>query len=210
MSDNKQYGFFVDTRKCTGCKTCQIACKDKSDLTLGLNWRRVYEYCGGTWTKDDNNAFTQSVYAYYASISCNHCNKPACVEACPTGAMAKRETDGLVLVDQEVCIGCEMCAKACPYDAPQIDNERNVMTKCDGCYDRIAEGLKPSCVDSCPLRALDFDTMDNLRAKYGNGDGHIAPLPPAAETDPNLILLANPNGQPAGAGTGSVVNPAEV
>ncbi|MGL5905565.1 MAG: 4Fe-4S dicluster domain-containing protein, partial [Shewanella sp.] len=92
----------------------------------------------------------------------------------------------------------------------QIDRERKVMTKCDGCFERIAQGRQPICVESCPLRALDFDTMDNLRKKYGEGDGHIAPLPSSSITNPNLIIKANIHGRPAGSNEGAILNPSEV
>lgn len=225
MTESTQYGFYVDSTKCSGCKACHVSCKDRQSNEIrnnsnpegnalpaleGVTWRRVYEYGGGEWTKGNNGCFEQNVFAYYMSIGCNHCSEPVCVKACPTGAMHKRREDGLVHVASELCIGCESCARACPYDAPQIDRERKVMTKCDGCFERIAEGRKPVCVESCPLRALDFDTMDNLRAKYGDGDGHIAPLPSPGITSPNLIIKANRNGQPASGGEGKILNLSEV
>ncbi|MDB2387233.1 dimethylsulfoxide reductase subunit B [Shewanella sp.] len=225
MTEQTQYGFYVDSTKCTGCKACHVSCKDRQSNEIrhnsnpqdnalpalsGVTWRRVYEYGGGEWSVGNNGCFEQNVFAYYMSIGCNHCAEPVCVKACPTGAMHKRREDGLVHVAQDLCIGCESCARACPYDAPQIDHQRKVMTKCDGCYERIANGRKPVCVESCPLRALDFDTMDNLRDKYGDGDGHIAPLPSASITSPNLIIKANVNGCPAGSGEGQVLNSAEV
>ena len=221
MTEQTQYGFYLDTTKCTGCKACHVSCKDRQGEVIrkgntsvehgvpqigGVNWRRVYEYGGGTWSANGDGSFEQSVFTYYASIGCNHCNEPVCVKACPTGAMHKRREDGLVHVATDLCIGCSSCAKACPYDAPQLDTQRKVMTKCDGCYDRLAEGKQPICVGSCPLRALDFDTMDNLREKYGNGDGHIAPLPSESITSPNLIIKANKHG----GRQGEILNFAEV
>ncbi|GIU18277.1 DMSO/selenate family reductase complex B subunit [Shewanella glacialipiscicola] len=220
MTEQTQYGFYLDTTKCTGCKACHISCKDRQGDIIrktnpieqgvpaleGINWRRVYEYGGGSWSTNADGSFEQNIFAYYTSIGCNHCNEPVCVKACPTGAMHKRREDGLVLVHTDLCIGCNSCAEACPYDAPQLDPQRKVMTKCDGCYDRLAEGKQPICVGSCPLRALDFDTMVNLRAKYGNGDGHMAPLPPESITSPNLIIKANKNG----GRQGEVLNYSEV
>ncbi|QIZ78032.1 DMSO/selenate family reductase complex B subunit [Ferrimonas lipolytica] len=195
MTDSTQYGFFIDTAKCTGCKTCHIACKDRKDLPLGIKWRRVYEFGGGQWTENENGSFDQDVYSYYVSLGCNHCSNPVCVKACPTGACYKRSQDGLVLIDDSVCIGCESCSRACPYDAPQIDADRGVMTKCDGCYERLAEGKQPTCIESCPLRAMEFGPIDELRAKYGEA-ADINPLPSSSTTNPNLVIKVNSRNDP--------------
>ncbi|EDV9796881.1 dimethyl sulfoxide reductase subunit B, partial [Salmonella enterica subsp. enterica serovar Livingstone] len=87
-------------------------------------------------------------------------------KVCPSGAMHKRD-DGFVVVNEEVCIGCRYCHMACPYGAPQYNAAKGHMTKCDGCHDRVADGKKPICVESCPLRALDFGPIDELRKKHG-------------------------------------------
>lgn len=86
-----QYGFFIDSSRCTGCKTCELACKDYKDLTPDVSFRRIYEYAGGDW-QEDNGVWHQNVFAYYLSIACNHCEDPACTKVCPSGAMHKRET----------------------------------------------------------------------------------------------------------------------
>ncbi|SHI03401.1 DMSO/selenate family reductase complex B subunit [Ferrimonas marina] len=197
MTDKTQYGFFVDTTKCTGCKTCHVACKDRKDLAKDVKWRRVYEYGGGSWSENADGTVEQDVYSYYVSISCNHCTNPVCMDDCPTGAIYKRREDGLVVIDGGVCIGCGRCAKKCPYDAPQLDRTRGVMTKCDGCYERIEMGRKPICVESCPLRAMDFGPIDELRSKYGT-NADINPLPSSGETQPNLVIKKNRNAQAGG------------
>ena len=160
-----QYGFFIDSSRCTGCKTCELACKDYKDLTPDVSFRRIYEYAGGDW-QEDNGVWHQNVFAYYLSIACNHCEDPACTKVCPSGAMHKRE-DGFVVVDEDVCIGCRYCHMACPYGAPQYNAAKGHMTKCDGCHTRVADGKKPICVESCPLRALDFGPIEELRQKHG-------------------------------------------
>ncbi|MBY6188507.1 dimethylsulfoxide reductase subunit B [Marinobacter hydrocarbonoclasticus] len=211
MQVKQQYGFYVDASKCTGCKTCHVSCKDKNDLPVGVIWRRVYEYGGGEWAPQADGTMKQDVFAYYMSIGCNHCSKPPCVEICPTGAMHKRAKDGIVRVDTEQCIGCEMCAEMCPYDAPQYDKAKGHMTKCDGCFERIDMGLKPICVESCPMRALDFGPMDELKARYPNAvKPDIAPLPSSDITQPSLIIAPNRHSRPCGSEQGKVLNWAEV
>ncbi len=204
----KQYGFYFDSDRCTGCKTCELACKDYKDLGTDVNFRRIYEYTGGTWNQQSDGCWYQDVFAYYMSISCNHCANPACTAVCPTGAMHKNE-DGFVIVNEETCIGCRYCHMACPYDAPQYDAQKGHMTKCDGCYSRVKAGQKPICVDACPLRALDFAPIDELRAKYGE-HASIAPLPPAEITHPNLVVKPNKNSRPSGDTSGFLGNPREV
>ena len=111
--------------------------------------------------------------------------------------MHKRSEDGLVVVDEDLCIGCKACAMACPYGAPQYDSRKGHMTKCDGCYQRVGEGKKPVCVESCPLRALDFGPIDELRAKYG-ALAAVAPLPSSKFTVPSIVIKPNPNARPSG------------
>ena len=159
MGVPKRPAFYVDTRICTGCMTCVVACKDKNDLKPGVHWRRVYEYSGGEWFPYPDGTFGQDVFAYYISVSCNHCTKPACVEVCPTAAMNQDES-GIVTVDETKCIGCRNCEGACPYGAPQYQIETGRMSKCNFCRDELKAGGVPACVASCPTRALRFGELD--------------------------------------------------
>ncbi|MEJ6123883.1 dimethylsulfoxide reductase subunit B [Vibrio sp. 2-Bac 85] len=205
----KQYGFYIDSSKCTGCKTCQLACKDYRDLGIKQNYRRVYEYEGGSFVQNGDTWLQKDVFSYYLSIACNHCSDPACVKVCPSGAMHKRDEDGFVVVDEDVCIGCQHCSNACPYGAPQFNKEAGHMTKCDGCYERVAEGKQPMCVESCPLRALEFGEIHILREKYGT-NADVAPLPSSSLTLPNIVIKLNKNAKPTGDTTGFLANPKEV
>ena len=197
MNMDKQLGFYFDASRCTGCKTCAVACKDKNGVGTDRQLRRVIEHAGGEWTEDVNGAWKQDVFAYYVSLGCNHCSNPLCTKVCPTGAHAKHpEKGGLVLIDEKLCIGCGNCSYACPYQAPQYDTASRKMTKCNGCEDRLVKGLLPICVEACPQRALDFGPIDELKAKYGV-EGIIAPLSDPQYSEPNLIIKPCKGSQPA-------------
>ena len=93
-----------------------------------------------------------------------HCGEPACVAVCPAGAISKRAQDGIVVVDQNKCIGCHYCFFACPFGVPQYGSS-GTMQKCNYCLDRTEKGQEPACVNSCPAQAIKAGTMDEL-AKY--------------------------------------------
>jgi anaerobic dimethyl sulfoxide reductase subunit B (iron-sulfur subunit) len=208
----KQLGFYFDGSACTGCKACAIACKDRSSLPVGINWRRVIQYTGGSWTPDPKNPdvmVPNNVYAYALSTACMHCEKAICTEVCPTGAITKRE-DGVVLIDTEKCIGCRYCEWACPYGAPQFREDLGVMTKCDFCQDLQAQGQNPACVDACVMRALQFGELGDLRAQHGD-QAAIEPLPTADITHPSLVISPHRHAQASGEGTGTILSlPEEV
>jgi anaerobic dimethyl sulfoxide reductase subunit B len=201
----KQLAFYYDASACSGCKACVIACKDRSDLPVGVNWRRVYQYEGGGWVKDPENAdlmIPDNVFVYPLSAACMHCQNPICKEVCPVSAISKRE-DGIVLIDTNKCIGCRYCEWACPYSAPQFNEEKGYMTKCDFCQDLQAKGQNPVCVDACVMRALQFGELADLQAKYGT-EASIEPLPAANFTSPSLVITPHKNAQPSGQGTGHI------
>jgi anaerobic dimethyl sulfoxide reductase subunit B len=201
------YAFFFDSSSCSGCKACQIACKDMHGLPLGQVWRRVYEVSGGDW-EQAGSAWVSSVFAYNLSISCNHCERPACVEACPSGAMYKRP-DGIVLVDSSQCIGCKYCAWACPYGAPQYDPEAGVMTKCTFCFPLLEQDKPPACVSACPLRALDYGSREELERRYGTG-AVVFPMPDPNLTQPAVIIHPHPSAEKAKTTPARIANREEV
>ena len=200
-----QYGFYFNQANCVGCKACQVACKETYKLPAENLYRKVLNYQNGSWEKDDAGCFVpKDVFGYFTSMACNHCVDPACVANCPTGAMQKDPDTGIVWTDHEVCIACGTCNTACPYGAPQVNEETGYTVKCDMCADEIALGRKPVCVAACPMRALDFGDYSELLAKYGEGDVEIEPLP-ANTTNPCTIINPHPKAQKSGEGTGSVV-----
>lgn len=182
----KQLGFYINQKVCSGCSTCQVACKDKNDLKVGQRWRRVTEVSGGSYSFQGTTLHA-NVSAYFISIGCNHCVNPKCVKNCPTGALYKREEDGLVLHDQDKCIGCRYCTWSCPYGAPQYNPDLGKVGKCNACVDLLKEGEKPACVAACPLRAIDFGEIGELRKKYG-AIQTIKGLPEADITNPSLVI----------------------
>ena len=159
-----QKGFYIDTERCIGCHTCEAACKNWNGVepkvtekpgTQGPKWRRVINIESGAYP----NAQIISV-----SFACMHCGEPACVAVCPAGAISKRAQDGIVVVDQDKCIGCHYCFFACPFGVPQYGSS-GTMQKCNYCLDRTENGQAPACVNSCPAQAIKAGTMDEL-AKY--------------------------------------------
>jgi anaerobic dimethyl sulfoxide reductase subunit B (iron-sulfur subunit) len=171
----KQYGFIHNNVDCIGCRACEIACKDKNGLNAGPRFRRVQYVEGGTFP---------DVYAYKVNVSCNHCADPACLPTCPTGAIFKRKSDGIVDIDSTLCIGCRRCEAACPYGAPQFDVEENIVKKCNMCVDEIDAGRKPYCVMACMMRVLDIGPIDQLR------DG-IYPTPAMAGNEEAVRAVKN-------------------
>ena len=207
----KQLAFYFDASACIGCKTCQIACKDKNNNPLGTNFRRVIHYGDGSWVPHAVHKdlyIPTNFFAYYVSSACMHCQEPICVEVCPTGAMHKLD-NGVVVVGEDKCVGCRLCQQACPYGAPQYNATKGVMTKCDLCTDLLKIKQVPACVASCPQRALDFGELEDLRKRYGTLDA-IEPLPASHHTKPSLVVTPHPHAQYSGKGTGRVLNPEEV
>jgi anaerobic dimethyl sulfoxide reductase subunit B (iron-sulfur subunit) len=200
----KQYAFHINTAQCGNCKACQIACKDKNDLPVGMRFRRVWQYGGGGWVKQGDFYVPNAVFSYGISVSCMHCENPACVNVCPAGAMTKR-ADGIVLVNQDQCIGCRYCEWACPYGAPQFDEHKGVMSKCNFCEDLLARGENPACVDACPMRAIEFGELSELRAKYGTLAG-VEPLPVPSITSPAVVITPHRHAQLSGSGTGHILD----
>jgi Fe-S-cluster-containing dehydrogenase component len=167
----KRLGLVIDLDTCVGCQACVVNCKEwntggrpapLSDAEpygaepIGAWLNRVHTFEAGGGGAGRTVHFPKS---------CLHCESAACVTVCPTGASFKRQADGIVLVDESRCIGCGLCAWACPYGAREMDPLDGVMKKCTLCVDRIynenlaPEEREPACVATCPARARHFGDL---------------------------------------------------
>ncbi len=178
-----QYGFIVDSERCIGCFTCAMACKNQNQTEPGIKWRDVHPL--------DESIYPHEGRAFY-SLACNHCAQPCCIEACPVGAYSKREKDGIVIHDQNKCIGCKNCIRSCPFGAPKYNETKQKAEKCSFCYERIDAGRQPACVQGCPTEAIQFADINNETVK---GMIHYPPgFPDAKRLNPS-VRFKNP-GQP--------------
>jgi len=172
----RRLGLVIDLDTCVGCHACVVSCKEwntggypapLSDLNpygagqTGAWLNRVHSYEIGA----GETGWGEAGRTVHFPRSCLHCENAACVTVCPTGASYKREEDGIVLVDEALCIGCGLCAWACPYGARELDPVGGVMKKCTLCIDRIyneniAESERqPACVRACPTTARHFGDL---------------------------------------------------
>ena len=132
---------------------CVVACQDENDLSGDtLSFIQV--------TRSEKGRYPTASLSFLA-LACLHCGDAPCLMVCPTGAIYKRDRDGIVDVNQDLCVGCHSCALACPFGAPKY-LENGKMSKCHFCVARIERGMEPACVRVCPTRAIGFGTMDSL------------------------------------------------
>lgn len=223
----KSLGLVIDLDTCVGCQACVTSCKEwnagghmapLTDLRPygagadGVWFNRVHTY---------EHETAQGSRTVHFPRSCQHCAEPACVSVCPTGASYKRVSDGIVLVDEDKCIGCKLCSWACPYGAREFDVAVGVMKKCTLCVDRIynenlhEEDRVPACVAACPTGARHFGDLGDpaspvSRLVEDRGGVALMPelgyapinryLPPRARTDHAPSIAARPleNAAPEG------------
>ncbi|HET6906115.1 MAG TPA: 4Fe-4S dicluster domain-containing protein [Rhodanobacteraceae bacterium] len=188
----KKLGLVIDLDTCVGCHACAVACKEWNDggqfgplpdsdpygadpIGVWVNRVHTYEVAGdgrreaadASMTSPEaspspTSRLSSPTQMVHFPRSCLHCETPDCVTVCPTGASYKRAEDGIVLVDEDKCIGCHLCAWACPYGAREIGEQKGTMQKCTLCVDRIynetldEEDRQPACVKACPTRARHF------------------------------------------------------
>lgn len=139
------YDILTDSALCIGCKACEVHCKVRNKVPVGLKL--------GVHIQDgphlrDGKRLLRTLY-----MACGHCDPAPCLQACPTGAM-RRRSDGIIYIEASQCTGCKACLLACPWRVPQYDAALGKMRKCDLCRDRIDAGLLPACVTGCTMGAL--------------------------------------------------------
>lgn len=137
-----------DEKFCSGCLACVIACMDQhyDETESNAVSPRIYE----------KRVSERTGLVNYITRSCLHCTDAPCMSACPMNVFERTENGFVVAEHKEKCIGCKMCAKACPHDVPRFDANKKIV-KCDGCAVRVANGLQPACVRACNTGALKLD-----------------------------------------------------
>ena len=141
-----EFTIYQDQKLCIGCRACEVHCKTEHDLPVGPQFCKIIEV---------GPKVVQGIPRInFMFMPCFHCEEAFCISACPTGAMQKREKDGIVWVDAESCIGCKACITACPWGIPQWDASSGKVIKCDYCKDRLDQGLEPACVTGCVTGSL--------------------------------------------------------
>jgi len=208
---DRKLGLVIDLDTCVGCHACVVACKGWNDASQasGLNDSDPYG-------DDPTGAFLNRVHSYeiqpdqgpaqlvHFPKSCLHCDDAPCVTVCPTGASYKRQEDGIVLVNESDCIGCGLCAWACPYGAREMDPREKVMKKCTLCVDRIyndelpEEDRLPACVRTCPTGARHFGDLSDPGSAVSQlvaERGGIALMPEQGTAPVNRYLPPRPKGE---------------
>lgn len=209
----KKLGLVIDLDTCVGCHACAVNCKEwntgghsaplpdsdpyGADVT-GVWFNRIHTFEAGEGGTSRTVHFPKS---------CLHCEKPACVEVCPTGASYKRAEDGIVLVNADTCIGCKLCSWACPYGAREFDADEGVMKKCTLCIDRIynenlpEDDRVPACVSTCPASARHFGDLgdpDSAVSRLVAERGGYELMPEAGYAPVNRYLPPRPAKSAAG------------
>jgi sulfite dehydrogenase (quinone) subunit SoeB len=208
---DRKLGLVIDLDICVGCHACVVACKGWNDAAQpsGLN-------DADPQGANPEGAFLNRVHSYeiqpeqgparlaHFPRSCLHCDDAPCVTVCPTGASYKRREDGIVLVNEIDCIGCGLCAWACPYGAREMDPVEKVMKKCTLCVDRIysetlpEEDRIPACVRTCPTNARHFGDLadpDSDVSRMVADRGGVALMPEQGTNPVNRYLPPRSKGE---------------
>jgi tetrathionate reductase subunit B len=190
MPTKNHYAFVIDVARCIDCRACLVACSVENKVPM--NHTRIWVHdqaVQGNWP-DLSHTFVP--------YNCMHCDNPPCTEVCVSGATYKDAVTGLVLVDQEACIGCGYCVEACPYGARYIDQKRGVVDKCTACVQRLEVGLQPACVATCVGKARMFGDLNDPTSEASGAIQNATSVTrldyekDGTDTDPNIFYLNLP------------------
>ncbi len=184
----KKYGFVIDPRRCIDCRACLVACRAENDVPLSNT--RIWVYDQGV--VGEFPSLTQQFVPY----NCMHCDEPPCVEACPSQATYKRKEDGIVVIDQQACIGCGLCIPACPYHVRYVNAQTGKADKCNACLQRTALGEAPACVATCVGGSRLFGDLNDptSEASIALAQARTVKRLPAVgvDTSPNIYYINDP------------------
>lgn len=197
------YGMGIQVDKCIGCGKCVEACKIENDVPKEPFYYRTWveRYLldsdleatvdspeGGINSFPPPGEEQEIMRSFFVPKLCNHCDSPPCVQVCPVGATFKTE-DGVILVDDDYCVGCRYCIQACPYGARYLHPETKTADKCTFCYHRITKGKLPACVEVCPTQARVFGEMKTKTSPLGRmmRMQELQVLKPALNTEPKVF-----------------------
>ncbi|MBI4186873.1 MAG: 4Fe-4S dicluster domain-containing protein [Chloroflexi bacterium] len=216
--ETRYWGFICDTEKCIGCGRCVVACKLENKVPWEPEYNRtwveryIFTMDGEVFVDSPNagrDGFTAEPMnlkyqnldvskSFFVPKLCNQCDNPPCVTVCPVNATYRTE-DGVVLIDQEHCIGCRYCIQACPYGARYVLPEASsthfgqvrVVDKCTWCYHRISKGLLPACVEICPVGARVFGDLRDPDSPVRKmlSEKRVYVLKPTLGTEPKVYYV---------------------
>ncbi|MCT7944474.1 sulfate reduction electron transfer complex DsrMKJOP subunit DsrO [Shewanella septentrionalis] len=182
----KRYGMVIDLRRCVGCQACTVACTIENQPPLGQFRTTVQQY-----EVSQQEDTTPPTFLMLPRL-CNHCENPPCIPVCPTGATFQRK-DGIVVVNNEWCVGCGYCVQACPYDARFINHDTNTADKCTFCAHRLDAGLLPACVETCVGEARVIGDLNDPNSQISQllaaNKTDIKVLKPTANTSPRVFYI---------------------
>lgn len=201
-NSGKRYGMVIDLRRCVGCQACTVACTIENQSPLGQFRTTVNQY----EVSEVDGLNSPAAYFMLPKL-CNHCEKPACIPVCPTGATYQQD-DGIVVVDNKRCVGCGYCVQACPYEARFINKETNTADKCTFCTHRLEAGLLPACVETCVGEARVIGDLNDPNSQISQliqeNKNDIKVLRPESNTSPQVFYIGmnetfeqEINGEPA-------------
>jgi formate dehydrogenase iron-sulfur subunit len=160
----------IDISRCIGCKACQAACMEWNDLRddVGVShgvYDNPIDLTDRSWTVMrfyEEELADRGLQWLIVKDGCLHCADPGCLRACPAPGAIVQYSNGIVDFQQDQCIGCGYCQTGCPFNIPRYSMKDNKAYKCTLCSDRVAVGLEPACIKTCPTQALSFGTKEDM------------------------------------------------